>query len=101
MVPCAPHNPAGYLPSRELFMRAVELARRHGPILFSDELHRGLVFDEDERLPTACDLHERAVSLGCLSNSHGLAGLRLGWIATRDAERLPIVDAWPVALGAD
>nr|WP_244126451.1 aminotransferase class I/II-fold pyridoxal phosphate-dependent enzyme [Burkholderia gladioli] len=88
------------MPSRELFMRAVELARRHGPILFSDEPHRGLVFDEDERLPTACDLHERAVSLGCLSNSHGLAGLRLDWIATRDAELLPIVDAWPGVVGA-
>ncbi|WP_186236545.1 aminotransferase class I/II-fold pyridoxal phosphate-dependent enzyme [Burkholderia gladioli] len=100
MRPEGAHNPAGYLPSRELFMRAVELARRHGPILFSDEPHRGLVFDEDERLPTACDLHERAVSLGCLSNSHGLAGLRLDWIATRDAELLPIVDAWPGVVGA-
>lgn len=35
--------------------------------------------------PTAfADVNERAVSLGVMSKTYGLAGLRVGWIATRD-----------------
>jgi aspartate/methionine/tyrosine aminotransferase len=33
-----------------------------------------------------CELYERGVSLGVMSKSFGLAGLRIGWIATQDAE---------------
>jgi len=85
---CAPHNPTGYLPSKEDFMEIVGLARQHGLLLFVDEVYRGLELDESDRLPSVCDVYERGVSLGCLSKSHGLPGLRLGWIATHDAEVL-------------
>ena len=36
------------------------------------------------RLPAACDLYERAISLGTVSKAHGLPGLRIGWLACRD-----------------
>ena len=37
-------------------------------------------------MPAACDLDPGAVSLGVLSKSFGLAGLRVGWVACRDRE---------------
>ncbi len=85
---CAPHNPTGYLPERERFDAIVEFARRHGLWLFSDEVYRGLEHDPAARLPATCDAYEKAVSLGALSKSHGLAGLRVGWVATRDRDVL-------------
>lgn len=85
---CLPHNPTGYLPSAEWFAKVVEFARRHGLLLFCDEVYRGLELDSADRLPAVCDAYERGVSLSALSKSHGLAGLRLGWIATRDADVL-------------
>lgn len=88
LVICAPHNPTGYLPSRAMFDAIVAFARRHGLWLFSDEVYRGLEHDPADRLPAACDVYERAISLGALSKTHGLAGLRLGWIATRSADVL-------------
>jgi aspartate/methionine/tyrosine aminotransferase len=88
IVLCAPHNPTGYLPSRAEFMDIVGLARQHGLLLFVDEVYRGLELSESDRLPSVCDVYEHGVSLGCLSKSHGPAGLRLGWIATHDAEVL-------------
>jgi aspartate/methionine/tyrosine aminotransferase len=88
VVICAPHNPTGYLPDSEHLTSIVDVVRRHGLILFSDEVYRGLELNPAQRLPAACDVYERAVSLGALSKSHGLAGLRVGWIATRDAEIL-------------
>jgi aspartate/methionine/tyrosine aminotransferase len=80
-----PHNPTGTLMDRATFERVVELARAHQLVLFSDEVYRELEHDPANRLPAACDLDERAVSLGSISKSYGLPGLRLGWLVTRDA----------------
>jgi aspartate/methionine/tyrosine aminotransferase len=80
-----PHNPTGTLMARPVFEDVIGLARAHGLVVFSDEVYRELEHDPADRLPTACDLYERAVSLGSISKSYGLPGLRIGWIATRDA----------------
>lgn len=83
-----PHNPTGTLMPRALFERVVELARSHGLVLFCDEVYRELEHDPADRLPAACDVYERAVSLGSISKTYGLPGLRIGWVASRDAELL-------------
>ena len=80
-----PHNPTGTLMDRVMFERVAQMASGHGLVLFSDEVYRELEHDPADRLPAACDLDERAVSLGSISKSYGLPGLRLGWIVTRDA----------------
>jgi len=79
-----PHNPTGYLMSRADWAELVALSQRRGFILFSDEVYRGLEYDPDDRLPALVEVDERGVSLGVMSKSYGLAGLRIGWIATRD-----------------
>ena len=40
------------------------------------------------RLPAGCDVHDTAVTLGVMSKTYGLPGLRIGWIATRNTEIL-------------
>jgi aspartate/methionine/tyrosine aminotransferase len=80
-----PHNPTGTLMNRATFERVADLARDRGLVLFSDEVYRELEHDPADRLPAACDLDDRAVSLGSISKSYGLPGLRLGWLATRDS----------------
>ena len=80
-----PHNPTGTLMARPVFEQVIGLARDHGLILFSDEVYRELEHDPAQRLPPACDVYERAVSLGSISKSYGLPGLRIGWVATRDS----------------
>jgi len=81
-----PHNPSGYLPTCAEFERIVELARRHNLILFSDEIYRFTEHEERLRLPSACELYERAIVLGGLSKCFGLPGLRVGWLITRAAD---------------
>ncbi len=79
-----PHNPTGYhLPERAL-RRLCGLADERGITLFCDEVYRGLEYRDEDRIPSACDLSARAISLGVLSKAYGLGGLRIGWIATRD-----------------
>src|SRR5262249_11561954 len=79
-----PHNPTGTLMPRPVFDHVIGLARAHGLVVFSDEVYRELEHDPASLLPAACDEYERAVSLGSISKSYGLPGLRIGWIATRD-----------------
>ena len=64
-----PHNPTGTLMSHATFERVVELAREHDLVLFCDEVYRELEHDPADRLPAACDLYERAVSLGSISKT--------------------------------
>ncbi len=79
-----PHNPTGYLMSQVDFTEVNRLTRKHGIYLFSDEVYREMEYMVEERLPAACDVNDMAVSLGVLSKTYGLAGLRIGWIATRN-----------------
>lgn len=83
-----PHNPTGSLPRREEWDRLVEIAREAGVLLFSDEVYRFLEHDPADRLPAAVESYERGFSLGVMSKSFALAGLRVGWLATHDADLL-------------
>ncbi|MCB0070732.1 MAG: aminotransferase class I/II-fold pyridoxal phosphate-dependent enzyme [Caldilineaceae bacterium] len=81
-----PHNPTGFLPDAAFVHDLAALADRHGFLLFGDEVYRGLEQDAAARLPALCDLTPQALSLGVMSKTYGLAGLRIGWIATRNRE---------------
>jgi len=81
-----PHNPTGYLPPKADYLRMIDLARQHNLWLFSDEMYRYLEYDPNDRLPSACELYEKAVSLFGMSKTFGMAGVRLGWVVTREAD---------------
>ena len=81
-----PHNPTGLLMPASVFQQVTKLAARGGIILFCDEVYRELEHDPVSRLPAACEVYERAVSLGSMSKTYGLPGLRLGWLVSKDAE---------------
>jgi aspartate/methionine/tyrosine aminotransferase len=79
-----PHNPTGLLMPSDVFRHILDLASARGIYVFCDEVYRELEHDPATRLPAACDLYERAFSLGSVSKTYGLPGLRLGWLACRD-----------------
>ena len=84
----APHNPTGMLPTQAQWSRLTgELARR-GIHLLADEVYRYLEFDEADRLTAGAETSERGISLGVMSKSFAMAGLRIGWLATRDRDVL-------------
>jgi aspartate/methionine/tyrosine aminotransferase len=83
-----PHNPTGALPSPTEFEAVVATAKRAGAWLFSDEMYRFLEHAPATTLPAAVSLYERAITLGGLSKSFSLPGLRMGWLASHDKELL-------------
>lgn len=80
----SPHNPTGLVMPRAIFGDVLDLAARHNIYVFSDEVYRELEHVPSTRLPAACDLYDRALSLSSVSKTYGLPGLRLGWLASRD-----------------
>lgn len=84
----APHNPTGMLPDRATFDGLVAIAKEAGARLVVDEVYRDLEFDAGDRLPAGAETGERGVSIGVMSKSFAMAGLRIGWLATRDRDLL-------------
>jgi aspartate/methionine/tyrosine aminotransferase len=79
-----PHNPTGYLPPGEDYKKIIDSARNNNLYLFSDEMYRLLEYDPDDRLPSACEVYDKAISLFGMSKTFGMAGARIGWVATKD-----------------
>jgi len=90
----APHNPTGMLPERATFDALVEIAADAGAHLLVDEVYRYLEFDASDRLPAGIDAGRHVISLGVMSKSFAMAGLRIGWLATRDRDVLARVAAF-------
>ena len=80
-----PNNPTGALMSTGLLQQIVEIARSVGAYILCDEVYRHLT-QTDEWCESIVDLYEKGISVSSMSKVFSLAGLRLGWIATRDMD---------------
>ena len=76
-----PNNPTGAVYPEDLLLRIADIARRHGLIVFSDEIYDRLVLDgltHTSIASLAPDLF--CVTFSGLSKSHMVAGFRIGWM---------------------
>jgi cystathionine beta-lyase len=76
---CSPHNPVGRVWSAAELEGLADVARRHDLVIGSDDIHAGLVLDEDKRhLPLATlapDLARRTITLLAPSKTFNTPGL--------------------------
>lgn len=78
----SPHNPTGAMLDQPDLQRIVELTDRSGAWILSDEAYRWLEHPGGCTLPPPLhDLSDRAISVGTMSKSFGLPGIRVGWFA--------------------
>ncbi|MFV3010632.1 aminotransferase [Clostridium botulinum] len=78
-----PNNPSGSLIPVELIKQIVDIAKSVDAYVLSDEVYRGISEDESY-MPSIVDLYEKGISVGSMSKTFSLAGLRLGWIVSKD-----------------
>ncbi|HUQ43926.1 MAG TPA: aminotransferase class I/II-fold pyridoxal phosphate-dependent enzyme [Candidatus Limnocylindria bacterium] len=80
----APHNPTGMLPTVAEWRRLGAECSSRGIRLVADEVYRFLEHDGAATLAAGADLDPTFVSIGVMSKSFAMAGLRIGWLASRD-----------------
>ena len=79
-----PHNPTGYLPTQDQLHELANIVEQNNLILFCDEMYFGLVHSGTPHISSAADVTKRAIVLSGLSKTHGLPGLRTGWLIIQD-----------------
>ena len=87
-----PNNPTGALYSDELLMQIVELARKHGLIIFADEVYDKVLYDGVKHTPIG-SLSEDVLTLtfNSLSKSYRSCGYRAGWLVV-SGDKKPAAD---------
>lgn len=78
-----PNNPSGSLMEEKLLNEIIEIARTVDAYILCDEVYRGLN-QESIETPSIVDLYDKGISTSSMSKTFSLAGLRLGWIASKD-----------------
>jgi alanine-synthesizing transaminase len=76
-----PNNPTGAVYSRDTLLGLLDLARRHGLLVLTDEIYDQILYEDavhESAAALAPDL--LVLSLGGLSKTYRLAGFRSGWL---------------------
>jgi aspartate aminotransferase len=83
----SPHNPTGGVLTRADVEAVAAIAERHGIWLLSDEAYEDVTFDGVAHVSPASlpGMYERTISLYTFSKTYAMTGLRLGYVAARDA----------------
>ena len=78
-----PNNPTGAVYSRETLTKIVDIARRHGLMIFADEIYEKITYDDVEMVNMATLTGDDVLCLtySGLSKAYRIAGYRAGWLA--------------------
>ena len=84
-----PNNPTGAVYPEHVVKSIVELARKHGLIIFSDEIYEKIVYDDAVHVNSASLTGDDVLCLtfSGLSKAYRIAGYRSGWMAISGPKR--------------
>jgi len=84
----SPNNPTGGVLTRGDVEGIAALALKHDLWVFADEAYEDVLFDDAEQVSIASlpDMYERTLSLYTFSKTYAMTGLRLGYVAAKDAK---------------
>jgi aspartate/methionine/tyrosine aminotransferase len=81
----SPSNPTGIVMTEQEVRAAVDLARKHGLLIISDEIYEPFLYDAPRGLPSPAKLYDGTLVLRGFSKSHAMTGWRVGYAAGPDA----------------
>ncbi|KAK3675216.1 hypothetical protein LTR78_004725 [Recurvomyces mirabilis] len=86
-----PQNPTGQILPKSLLHKIIEFAESNNIIVMSDEVYRPLFHGttpmDAEFPPSILSLgYKNTIATGSMSKAYALAGIRTGWVASRNAD---------------
>jgi aspartate/methionine/tyrosine aminotransferase len=91
----SPNNPTGWTATRAELTAILDLCRRHGVWLISDEVYSRLVYDGAAAAPSLLDIAEpddQLIVCNSFSKTWAMTGWRLGWMVVPEGARDAISD---------
>lgn len=84
-----PNNPTGAVLKKSFLQQIVDIAKEHDIIVHSDEVYRPLFHSitplDAEFPPSLVSMgYKKTIVTGSMSKAYAMAGIRVGWIASRD-----------------
>ena len=76
-----PNNPTGAVIPDKMLKQISEIAGKNNTWLLSDEVYRGLNLSGNPYSISIADIYTKGISVGSMSKTYSLPGLRVGWIA--------------------
>ena len=89
MVLCNPHNPIGIAWPAQVQREVAAMARRHGVVVFSDEIHGDLVLEGHHHtsfLTVSDDARAVGVVMGAPSKTFNIAGIVSSWCVIKNPD---------------
>lgn len=87
----SPHNPTGKIFSKEEIERIVEICRKYGVYILSDEAYERITFDGKKHFsPMQLD-YENIIAVYTFSKTYAMTGWRLGYLVSRNKKLTNII----------
>ena len=86
---CSPHNPLGFIYSKQDLLKIVALAKKHNVLVISDEIHAPLTFPGETFVPIltlGSDAESVSVCVTAASKGWNIAGLKCAIIISQNDE---------------
>lgn len=83
---CNPNNPTGTVYSREKLQEIVNIVKKHGLFLFSDEVYREFVYDGQKHISVMEfeEIAQNTILLDSISKRYSACGARVGCVASKN-----------------
>lgn len=85
-----PNNPSGSWIPEDVMNEIVDIAKSVDAYVLCDEVYRG-ISEDGSYMYSIVDLYDKGISISSMSKVFSLAGLRMGWIATRDEKLITLL----------
>lgn len=87
----SPHNPTGKIFSKDEVVKIVEMCRKYGVYILSDEAYERITFDGKSHFsPMQLD-YENIISVYTFSKTYAMTGWRLGYLVSRNKKLTNII----------
>jgi cystathionine beta-lyase len=86
---CSPHNPLGFIYTKQDLLKIVALAKKHGVLVISDEIHAPLTFSGETFVPMlslGADAESVAICVTAASKGWNIAGLKCAIIISQNEQ---------------